>query len=70
MNTKVFVLFAVLLLAVAVIPESEAFTAGGGGNIPGGGKKRELMVRLPEMCLCSTFSFSLFPDPTITFDII
>ena len=47
MNSKLCVLLALLLLAVAVIPESEAFTAGGGGNIPGAaGKKRELLVGL------------------------
>ena len=43
---KVSVLVAaVFLLTVLAFPESQAFTAGGGGNIPGGyGKKREIMV--------------------------
>lgn len=45
MKSKVFVFLAVFLIAFVALPESQAFTAGGGGNIPGGvGKKRELMV--------------------------
>lgn len=41
MNSKVILVFALLILAVSFVPESEAFTAGGGGNIP---RKREYEV--------------------------
>ena len=34
-----FLVFVVLLLAISFAPESEAFTAGGGGNIPRGAKR-------------------------------
>ena len=40
MNSKV-VLVLVVVLAVSLVPESQAFTAGGGGNIPHG--KREML---------------------------
>ena len=45
MKSKVLLVFAVFLLAVSFVPESEAFTAGGGGNIPRGAK-REFQVSL------------------------
>ena len=41
MNAKVLLAFALVLIAVSFAPESEAFTAGGGGNIP---RKREYEV--------------------------
>ena len=44
MNSKVLLVLAILVLAVSFVPESEAFTAGGGGNIPRGAK-REYEVR-------------------------
>jgi len=39
MNSKVVLVIAVLVLAVSFVPESEAFTAGGGGNIPRAAKR-------------------------------
>jgi len=45
MNSKVFLIFVVLVLAVSFVPDGEAFTAGGGGNIPRGAK-REYAVSL------------------------
>lgn len=44
MKTKVMLLFALLLLASSFVTESDAFTAGGGGNLPGGFRKREKEV--------------------------
>ncbi|KAK3701048.1 hypothetical protein QZH41_008153, partial [Actinostola sp. cb2023] len=43
MNSKTIIVLLVVFMAVAAIPEAHAFTAGGGGNIPGAGK-REYMV--------------------------
>lgn len=45
MNSKGFLIFVVLVLAVSFVPDSGAFTAGGGGNIPRGAK-REYAVSL------------------------
>ena len=50
MKSNVLLVFAVLLLAVSFVPESEAFTAGGGGNIPRGAK-REFQVSLQISCV-------------------
>lgn len=41
MNSKALIILVVVLMAVAMVPETNAFTAGGGGNVPSG--KREYM---------------------------
>lgn len=43
MNTKAVLFLVVVLMAFVTVQEAHAFTAGGGGNIPGAGK-REFMV--------------------------
>jgi len=52
MNSKVVLVIAVLVLAVSFVPESEAFTAGGGGNIPRAAK-REYEHQLAGRALCA-----------------
>ena len=45
MKTKVILVFALLLLVgSSFVTESDAFTAGGGGNLPRGFGKREKEV--------------------------
>ena len=44
MKTKVTLVFALLLLVGTLVTESDAFTAGGGGNLPRGFGKREKEV--------------------------
>ncbi|CAH3031984.1 unnamed protein product [Porites evermanni] len=51
MNSKVFLILVVLVLAVSFVPDSDAFTAGGGGNIPRGAK-REYAHQIAGRALC------------------
>ena len=44
MKTKVMLVCAILLLVGSFVTESNAFTAGGGGNLPRGFGKREKEV--------------------------
>lgn len=46
MNSKVILVFALFVLAASFLPESEGFTAGGGGNIPHTQGRRALEVGL------------------------
>lgn len=41
MNVKILLVFTLFLLVASFVAESDAFTAGGGGNLPG---KREMAV--------------------------
>ncbi|KAK2565991.1 hypothetical protein P5673_010310 [Acropora cervicornis] len=51
MNSKIFVVFTLLVLCVSFIPDSEAFTAGGGGNIPRGARREVEHIQVArELC--------------------
>lgn len=67
MHSKVLLVFAILVLAVSFAPESEAFTAGGGGNIPRGAK-REYEVRFRIFFM--SFPRAIFLDVTYYADLI
>ena len=41
MKVKVLLVFVLVLLAGSFVTESDAFTAGGGGNLPGFGKREK-----------------------------
>ncbi|KAL9988632.1 hypothetical protein ACROYT_G003098 [Oculina patagonica] len=49
MNAKVLLVFALILLVGSFVTKSDAFTAGGGGNLPG---KREMEHQVAGRELC------------------
>ncbi|KXJ21800.1 hypothetical protein AC249_AIPGENE2390 [Exaiptasia diaphana] len=53
MNTKaVFFLVCVVLMAFVTAQGAHAFTAGGGGNIPGAGKREYMVLKRAVKNLC------------------
>ncbi|CAH3112360.1 unnamed protein product [Pocillopora meandrina] len=54
MNSKVILVFALFVLAASFLPESEGFTAGGGGNIPHTQGRRALEHQLAGRAFCQT----------------
>lgn len=46
MNTKTISVLLVVLVVCVAVQEAHAFTAGGGGNIPGAGKREFMVVSL------------------------